>query len=72
MDIVLHNEAPTKGERDAVDAVLGPPSSGWDGATDSRPEDHHFARGGHAARAKRHLLLPTLHAVRLGPRARSP
>jgi NADH-quinone oxidoreductase subunit F len=63
MDIVLHNEVPSKGEREAVDAVLGPPESSWDGGTELSARDRHVARGGHAARAKRHLLLPTLHAV---------
>ena len=63
MDIVLHNDAPSAAERDAVDAVLGPPASTWEGATERSARDERFARGGHAARARRHLLLPTLHAV---------
>jgi len=63
MDIVLHNEAPSAAERDAVDAVLGPPASSWEGASERSPRDERVARGGHAARARRHLLLPTLHAV---------
>src|SRR5215470_8585878 len=63
MDIVLHNEAPSAGEREAVDAVLGPPASSWEGAIESSDRDKRVARGGHAARARRHLLLPTLHAV---------
>ena len=46
----------------AVDAVLGPPETAWVGG--ARTEvDGHSARGGHAARDQRHLLLPTLHAV---------
>jgi NADH-quinone oxidoreductase subunit F len=63
MDIVLHNEVPSKGEREAVDAVLGPPESSWESGAELSETDRHVARGGHAARAKRHLLLPTLHAV---------
>ncbi len=63
MDIVLHNEVPSKGEREAVDAVLGPPESSWESGEDLSERDRHVARGGHAARARRHLLLPTLHAV---------
>jgi NADH-quinone oxidoreductase subunit F len=63
MDIVLQDVAPSEGEREAVDAVLGPPGSTWEGATRGSDRDLHVARGGHAARAQRHLLLPTLHAV---------
>jgi NADH-quinone oxidoreductase subunit F len=63
MDIVLHNEAPTAGEREAVDAVLGPPASSWEGAETRSERDQRVAIGGKAARARRHLLLPTLHAV---------
>ena len=38
MDIVLHKDEPSAGEREAVDAVLGPPDSRWVGAlTHVRP-----------------------------------
>ena len=63
MDLVLHDVEATTAERQAVDAVLGPPSSAWDGASERSARDLHMARGGHAARAQRHLLLPVLHAV---------
>jgi NADH-quinone oxidoreductase subunit F len=63
MDIVLHTDEPSAGERDAVDAVLGPPDSRWVGALTTSDRDRRVARGGHAARAQRHLLLPVLHAV---------
>ena len=63
MDLVIQHELPTATEREAVDAVLGPPGSSWEGAPRASTRDHHTARGGHAARAQRHLLLPTLHAV---------
>ena len=63
MDIVIQNELPTSAEREAVDAVLGPPASSWEGAPEASRRDQRVARGGHAARARRHLLLPTLHAV---------
>ena len=63
MDIVLHKDEPSAGERDAVDAVLGPPDSRWVGALTTSDRDRRVARGGHAARAQRHLLLPVLHAV---------
>ena len=61
MDLRLTNQEPTEAEREAVDAVLGPPASAWEGG--ERGADGHTAEGGHAARAQRHLLLPVLHAV---------
>jgi NADH-quinone oxidoreductase subunit F len=63
MDLVIHNEPATSAEREAVDAVLGPPASSWEGALTADERDQRVARGGHAARARRHVLLPTLHAV---------
>jgi NADH-quinone oxidoreductase subunit F len=50
-------------ERAAVDAVLGPAESGWRGGARDAGVDGHVARGGHAARARRDLLIPALHAV---------
>jgi len=50
-------------ERAAVDAVLGPPESGWSGGDRDASLDGHVARGGHAARGRRDLLLPALHAL---------
>jgi NADH-quinone oxidoreductase subunit F len=52
----------TDEEQAAVASVLGPPESGWDGGQRTTA-DGHAAYGGHAARARRHLLLPVLHAV---------
>jgi NADH-quinone oxidoreductase subunit F len=52
----------TEEERAAVASVLGPPDTGWDGGQRSAA-DGHVAIGGHAARARRHLLIPVLHAV---------
>ncbi|MBV9104338.1 MAG: NAD(P)H-dependent oxidoreductase subunit E [Candidatus Eremiobacteraeota bacterium] len=49
MDLHFTGALPSKAERQIVDAVLGAPSDDW--------------HGGEAARARRHLLLPTLHAV---------
>jgi len=50
-------------ERAAVDSVAGPPSSWWDGG-ERRPEtESRVAVGGHAARDRRHLLLPALWAA---------
>jgi NADH-quinone oxidoreductase subunit F len=50
-------------ERTAVDAVLGPPESGWVGGPRRPSIEGHAARGGHATRARRAQLLPALHAV---------
>jgi NADH-quinone oxidoreductase subunit F len=63
VDLRLTAKAPaTAGERAAVDAVLGPPASGWEGGARSAL-DAHAAFGGHAARARRHQLITVLHAV---------
>ena len=63
MDLRLTAKAPaTAEERAAVDAVLGPPASGWEGGMRTAL-DAHAAFGGHAARARRHLLITVLHAV---------
>ncbi|WNO71362.1 NAD(P)H-dependent oxidoreductase subunit E [Streptomyces sp. AM8-1-1] len=53
----------TDDERDAVDALLGPAGTGWEGGTERTDEDLRWARGGAAARERRDLLLPALHAV---------
>ena len=46
-----------------MDSVAGPAASGWEGGP-WRPEvEGHLALGGHAARERRHLLLPALWAV---------
>ena len=53
MDVKTRGEPASADERAAVASVLGP-----------EPERHlHDLSGGHANRARRHLLLPTLHAV---------
>ncbi len=63
MDLRLGAATPaTEDERAAVASVLGPPGSGWEGG-DRTAADGHVAFGGHAARTRRHLLLPVLHAV---------
>ncbi|WP_304451969.1 NAD(P)H-dependent oxidoreductase subunit E [Nocardiopsis sp. YSL2] len=62
MDLRFLDETPNEAEREAVDSVLGPPESGWDGGT-RLDTDLRYARGGHAARDRRDLLLPALHAV---------
>src|SRR6185369_7237557 len=50
-------------ERAAVDAVLGPATSGWSGGRRDPATEGHAARGGHEARSRRDLLLPALHAL---------
>lgn len=62
MDLRALLDGPTATERAAVDRLLGEPASGWDGGEFSLL-DGHVAYGGHAARARRHLLLPAFHAV---------
>jgi NADH-quinone oxidoreductase subunit F len=63
LDLKLMDAAPTDGERAAVDAVLGPPETGWEGGVRDAAVETRVARGGHAARDRRHLLLPALHAL---------
>lgn len=62
MDLHLSKVEPSAEERDAVDAFLGAPATGWDGGT-RQARDQHTAAGGHAARSRRHLLLPALQAI---------
>jgi len=64
MDLTLVPRAePTAGECAALDRVLGPPSSGWDGGAREAGAAGNTSAGGHAARARRHLLLPALWAL---------
>ncbi|MGX1273362.1 NAD(P)H-dependent oxidoreductase subunit E [Streptomyces phaeoluteigriseus] len=62
MDLHFGDSKPTDDERAAVDALLGPPQSSWEGA-DRSDADLRWARGGREARDRRDLLLPGLHAV---------
>ncbi|MFF0162040.1 NAD(P)H-dependent oxidoreductase subunit E [Streptomyces sp. NPDC005263] len=65
MDLHFGDSKPTDEERAAVDALLGPPDSSWEGADrdEMRAADLRWARGGHAARDRRDQLLPGLHAI---------
>jgi NADH-quinone oxidoreductase subunit F len=63
MDIKLLNVAPTEDEKEAVDLLLGPALSGWDGGERDALTDTRVAEGGHESREDRHLLLPVLWAV---------
>ena len=63
MDLRLGATVPaTDKERAAIESVLGPPETGWEGGQ-RQAVDGHVAYGGRAARARRHLLIPVLHAV---------
>ncbi|MFK0112158.1 NADH-ubiquinone oxidoreductase-F iron-sulfur binding region domain-containing protein [Streptomyces sp. NPDC091217] len=62
MDLHFGDSKPTDDERAAVDALLGPPESSWEGA-DRTDADLRWARGGREARDRRDLLLPGLHAL---------
>src|SRR5256885_7800879 len=53
MDLHVIGPLASPAERAAVDGVLGPAHGG----------SSHAARGGHAARSQRDLLLPVLHAI---------
>ncbi|MGH4028914.1 NADH-ubiquinone oxidoreductase-F iron-sulfur binding region domain-containing protein [Actinomycetota bacterium Odt1-20B] len=63
MDLRFGDSKPTDEERAAVDALLGPPDSAWEGAGDRPEADLRWARGGREARERRDLLLPGLHAL---------
>ncbi|WP_328906860.1 NAD(P)H-dependent oxidoreductase subunit E [Streptomyces sp. NBC_00234] len=64
MDLRFTGAAPSDAERAAVDALLGPPPSGWEGAAERTDGDLRWATGGaSAAKDRRDQLLPALHAV---------
>jgi NADH-quinone oxidoreductase subunit F len=63
VDLHLMEAAPTEAERAAVDELLGPPETGWEGAEERSARDLRVVRGGREARERRHLLLPALHAL---------
>jgi NADH-quinone oxidoreductase subunit F len=62
LDIRTTGGPPTAAEIAAVDGALGPPESLWEGGTRTSADDH-FARGGHASRSRRDLLLSVLHGL---------
>ncbi|MCG5220947.1 NAD(P)H-dependent oxidoreductase subunit E [Streptosporangium sp. KLBMP 9127] len=59
MDLRFRDTEPTDEERAAIDALLGPPASGWVGGART-DDDLRFAAAGEQ---ERDLLLPALHAV---------
>ncbi len=62
LDLHFTADEPTAAEIFAVDSVLGAAVSRWAGGGRGDNEQQN-SRGGHAARADRHLLLPVLHAI---------
>jgi NADH-quinone oxidoreductase subunit F len=62
LDIRTTGGPPAAEEIAAVDGFLGAPESLWEGGARVASDDH-LAYGGRAARSRRHLLLPVLHAV---------
>ena len=65
MDIHVTVDEPTLEEREAVDSVLGKAESGWSGGQRHIELEGRFAIGGHTDWARRHLLLPVLHAIQM-------
>ena len=63
MDIRLPDATATIEERGAVDAVIGPPTSAWDGGARGSARDAHTAIGGASERGRRHELVPALQAL---------
>ena len=63
MDLHVIGPLASPAERAAVDAVLGPPTSGWSGGARNTRTEGHAARGGREARSRRDLLLPAFHAL---------
>jgi NADH-quinone oxidoreductase subunit F len=63
MDLHVIGPLASPVERAAVDAVVGPATSGWHGGERASLTEGHTAQGGHEARSRRDLLLPALHAL---------
>jgi len=63
LDLKFLDDTATTSERSAVDEILGPPESGWDGASRTARDGRVAFGGFHAAAARREMLLPALHAV---------
>jgi NADH-quinone oxidoreductase subunit F len=63
VDLKLSDAKATAEERESVDALLGRPTSGWDGGERIPERDAHTAHGGRVVREQRPLLLPALQAI---------
>jgi NADH-quinone oxidoreductase subunit F len=60
---LIPGAVPSDAEREAIDALLGPPSGVWDGTILSMTREGYAGPTGHELRGQRHLLLPALHAA---------
>jgi NADH-quinone oxidoreductase subunit F len=60
---LIPGAVPSPEEKEAVDRVAGRPATGWEGGSRRPKSEGHTSTGGHAARGRRHLLLPALWAV---------
>lgn len=64
MDLHIVGGEPTDDERGAVDALLGPPESGWAGGLRNSGRDSRVSYSGlDEVKDRRDLLLPALHAI---------
>ena len=63
MDIQVNDATATDEERAAIDSFLGVAATQWEGGARASGSDARHSSSGHAARARRHLLMPALHAV---------
>ena len=63
MDLHIAGADANDAERSAVDQLLGPPVSGWQGGDRAINRDGRTAVGGRAVSGDRDRLLPSLHAV---------
>jgi NADH-quinone oxidoreductase subunit F len=63
MDLHIIGAEPTPAEREAVDGLLGPPTTGWQGAHRDIDRDGRTALGGRQVSGDRDQLLPAFHAV---------
>lgn len=63
MDLHLTEHQPTGSEKLAIESVLGPPESGWDGGQWQVAID---GRSASVSGRRRDLLLPVLHAIQSG------
>ncbi len=63
MDLHIIGPEASDDERAAVDAVLGPPASGWAGGDRDMARDGRTGLGGAAITGDRDKLLPAFHAV---------